>query len=81
MHLKVFMKLKKNLKTLSSGQKTPKNPKKPKKTQKTPKNTKIHWAGFLQKNTGFFQPWIKPTKPIQSYRKNYETLLNLYRTE
>ncbi len=37
MHSKVFVKLKKNPKTLSSGQK---NPKKPKKTQKTPKNPK-----------------------------------------
>ncbi len=37
MHLKVFVKLKQALKTLSSGQKNPKNPKKPKK----PKNNKI----------------------------------------
>jgi hypothetical protein len=37
MHLKVFVKLKKTLKTLSSGQN---NPKKTKKTQKTPKKTK-----------------------------------------
>ncbi len=44
MHLKVFVKLKKNLKTLSSGQK---NPKKPKKN---------HWAGFFKKKPGFFQP-------------------------
>jgi hypothetical protein len=51
MHLKVFVKLKKPLKTLSSGQK---NPKKTKKTKKKPKKT--HWAGFLKKKTGFFQP-------------------------
>ncbi len=44
MHLKVFVKLKKTLQTLSSGQKNPKkpqkiqkNPKKPQKTQKNPK--------------------------------------------
>jgi hypothetical protein len=47
MHPKVFVKLKKTLKTFSSGQKNPKKPKKPKKTQKT------HWAGFKKKN-GFF---------------------------
>jgi hypothetical protein len=35
MHLKVFLKLKKNPKTLSSGQKTPKKPKKTKKPNKT----------------------------------------------
>jgi hypothetical protein len=49
MHLKVFVKLKRTLKTLSSGQKNPKNPKKPKKT---------HRAGFFYKNPGFFQPWF-----------------------
>jgi hypothetical protein len=62
MHLKVFVKLKKNLKTLSSGQK---NPKKPKKTQKNPKNPKkpkktqktpLGWV-FLKK-PGFF-PTLK----------------------
>jgi hypothetical protein len=59
MHLKVFVKLKKNLKTLSSGQKTPKNPKKTKKTQKTQKKTKKPTGlVFLKKNPGFFQPWI-----------------------
>ncbi len=54
MHLKVFVKLKKN----------PKNPlvwaKKPKKNQKTQKNPKktkkTHWAVFFFKNPGFFQP-------------------------
>jgi hypothetical protein len=62
MHLKVFVKLKKTLKTLSSGRKTPKNPKKPKKpkkTQKNPKKTqknpkKTHWAGFFFKKTRVF---------------------------
>jgi hypothetical protein len=47
MHLKVFLKLKKNLKALSSGQIYKKN----KKPQKT------HWA-CLKKNPGFF-----PTLP------------------
>jgi hypothetical protein len=55
MHLKVFVKLKKNLKTLSSGQN---NPKKPKKNQKKQKNKKTHWAGFFFKNPGFFQPCL-----------------------
>jgi hypothetical protein len=40
MHLKVFLKLKKNPETLSSGQKNPKEPKKTKKTQKNQKKTK-----------------------------------------
>jgi hypothetical protein len=35
MHLKVFVKLEKTLKTLSFGQKTQKKPKKPKKPKKT----------------------------------------------
>jgi hypothetical protein len=39
MHLKVFLKLKKTLKPLSSGQKKTKNPN-PKKNQKTTKNSK-----------------------------------------
>ncbi len=51
MHLKVFVKLKKNLKTLSSGQKNPKKPKKTQKTQKSPK--KPTGLGFLKK-PGFF---------------------------
>jgi len=49
MHLKVFLKLKKTLKTLSSGQIYLKKPK------KKPKNPKKHWAGF-KKKSGFFQP-------------------------
>jgi hypothetical protein len=57
MHPKVFVKLKKTLKTLSSGQKNPKkpkkNPKKPKKTQKNP----LGWV-FLKK-PGFF-PTLAP---------------------
>jgi hypothetical protein len=58
MHLKVFVKLKKALITLSSGQK---NPKKTKKTQKTPKKTKknqknpLGWFFFF-KNPGFSNP-------------------------
>jgi hypothetical protein len=58
MHLKVFVKLKKTLKTLSSGQK---NPKKPKKTPKKPKKT--HWAGFFLKKTGFF-PTLTATDKV-----------------
>jgi hypothetical protein len=45
MHVKVFVKLKKTLKTLSSGQKNPK---------KNPQKT--HWAGFF-----FFKPGFFPT--------------------
>ncbi len=54
MHLKVFVKLKKTLKTPSSGQK------KTKKPQKTQKN---HWAGFFFKNPGFFQPCFADPVP------------------
>ncbi len=51
-HLKVFVKLKKALKTLSSGQKNPKKP--PKKTPKPKKKQKKPTGlGFLKK-TGFF---------------------------
>jgi hypothetical protein len=62
MHLKVFVKLKKTLKTLSSGQKTQKkqkttkNPKKNQKTQKKP----LGWV--LKKKTGFFQPCLRVVK-------------------
>jgi hypothetical protein len=50
---------KKTLITLSSGQKNPKNPKKNKKHQKTPKKPqKNHWAGFLKKKPGLFEPCI-----------------------
>jgi hypothetical protein len=68
MHLKVFVKLKKTLKTLLSGQKTQKNPKKPTKKPKNPKKTKkTHWAGFFFKNPGFF-PTLKliGTYPVSS---------------
>jgi hypothetical protein len=65
MHLKVFVKLKKPLKTLSSGQKNPKknqkNPKKPQKNQKNPKKT--HWAGFFFKKPGFF-PTLQQVQKI-----------------
>jgi hypothetical protein len=50
MHLKVFVKLKKTLKTLLSGQKNPKNPKKPKKPKKNQKNP----LGWFKKKNGFF---------------------------
>jgi hypothetical protein len=60
MHLKVFVKLKKTLKTLwaKKPKKTQKKTKKPKKTQKTQKNP-LGWV-FLKKN-GFF-----PTLPSAS---------------
>jgi hypothetical protein len=48
-HPKVFLKLKKTLKTLSPGQIYIKNPK---------KNKKTHWGGFFFLNPGFF-----PTLP------------------
>jgi hypothetical protein len=45
MHLKVFVKMKKTLKTLSSGQKKPQKTKKnPKKTQKNP----LGWVFFFK---------------------------------
>jgi len=52
MHLKVFVKLKKTLNTLSPGQKTLKNPK---------KNQKTYWAGF-KKKPGFSNPVINKGK-------------------
>jgi hypothetical protein len=55
MHPKVFVKLKKTLKTLSSGQKNPKNP--PKNPKNPPKNPKKPTGLFFKKkNPGFFQP-------------------------
>ncbi len=55
MHPKVFVKLKKNIKTPSSGQKNKK--KKPKNPTKTKKN---HWARFfIKKNRVFSNPEIK----------------------
>jgi hypothetical protein len=53
MHRKVFVKLKKTVKTLSSGQKNPKKTQKPKKTQINQKKP-LGWV--LKKKTGFFQP-------------------------
>ncbi len=53
MHLKVFLKLKKTLKTLSSGP-IYKKTQKTKKTTKKPK--KNHWAGLKKKNGFFFNP-------------------------
>jgi hypothetical protein len=75
MHLKVFVKLKKTLKTLSSGQK---NPKKTKKPQKTKKPKKTRWAGLKKKKTGFFQPWFDE-KPVIKY--NFKRILTGIRTE
>jgi hypothetical protein len=68
MHLKVFVKLKKILKTLSSGQKNPKKPKKTQKTQENPKNPKKPTGlGFLRKKTGFF-PTLDTTVTIVDIR-------------
>jgi hypothetical protein len=61
MHQKVFVKQKKNLTTLSSGQKNPKkNPKNPKNPKKPKKTKKKHWAGY--KKTGFFPTLVKGQK-------------------
>jgi hypothetical protein len=54
MLLKVFLKLKKNLKTPSSGQIYIKKKQYPKNPQKKPKNP-LGWGFFF--NPGFFQPW------------------------
>jgi hypothetical protein len=56
MHLKVFVKLKKTLKTLSSGQKTQTNPKTQKKPTKPKKPTGLV---FLKKNRVFSNPALK----------------------
>jgi hypothetical protein len=56
MHLKVFVKLKKTLKTLSSRQKNPK------KTQKKPKNPKkTTGLGFFKKTRVFSNPELRYT--------------------
>jgi hypothetical protein len=52
MHSKVFLKLRKPLKTLSSGQIY----KKPKKTQTPPQKKKNTTGLFFFINPGFFQP-------------------------
>jgi hypothetical protein len=54
MHLKVFVKLKKTLKTLCLGKKTQKNPKKPKKPKK--KTKKPTGLGFFKKTRVFSNP-------------------------
>jgi hypothetical protein len=59
MHQKVFVKLKKTLQTLSSGQKKPKKNKKKQKKLKKQKKTNKHWAGFFLK-PGFF-PTLRET--------------------
>jgi hypothetical protein len=58
MHLKVFVKLKKTLKTLCLGKKNPKNPKKTQKTQKKNKKTQKNPLGwvFLKKHRVFSNP-------------------------
>jgi hypothetical protein len=66
MHLKVFLKLKTTLKTLSSGQIYEKKPKNPKKPKKTKKNTGL---GFFKKNRGCFQPCFKGV-PYAEYLKH-----------
>ncbi len=59
MHLKVFVKLKKNLKTLSSGQKNQKKTKKPKKPKKNQKNPKKPTGlGFFLKTRVFSNPEV-----------------------
>jgi hypothetical protein len=52
MHLKVFLKLKKTLKTLSSGQIYKRNNPPPQKKQKKP-------LGWVLKKPGFFQPCLQ----------------------
>jgi hypothetical protein len=65
MHLKVFVKLKKTLKTLLSGQKNPKKTKKTQKTQKKPKKTPKNPLGWVfLKKTGFF-PTLGQTKRVE----------------
>jgi hypothetical protein len=76
MHLKVFVKLKKTLKTLLSGQKNPKDQKKNKKTQKTQnkpkKPKKNHWAGFFfLKNRVFSNPGTVATVPYCMQEKRW----------
>jgi hypothetical protein len=58
MYLKVFLKLKKTLETLSSGQ-ILKKKKKKQQQQKTKKPKKPTGLGFLEKNTGFLQPCLQ----------------------
>jgi hypothetical protein len=85
MHLQVFLKLKKPLKTLSLVGKYIKNPKNQKKT-------KNHWLGFFYiKKPGFFQPWAQAVygirfitllsalqNPAQYTRQNVLGLLTAY---
>ncbi len=74
MHPKVFVKLKKTLKSLSSGQKNPKKPqKKPKKPKKNPKNP-LGWV-FLKK-PGFFPTLLRDF--VFFYRKYCARFLRLY---
>jgi hypothetical protein len=54
MHLKVFVKLKKTLKTSLLGKKTPKNQ----------KNQKTHWAGLKKKKKPGFFPTLRRYRTI-----------------
>jgi hypothetical protein len=77
MHLKVFVKLKKPLKTLSSGQKKPKkppkNPKKPKKTKKKKKKTRKNPLGwFFLKTRVFSNPVPIRIKTSETNTKYYQ---------
>jgi hypothetical protein len=62
MHLKVFVKLKKTLKTLSSGQKNPKKP--------------TGLVFFFIKNPGFFQP-CSLYKKMPSYKVHEQLVFHV----
>ncbi len=68
MHLKVFVKLKKNLKTLSSGQKTQKNPKNPKKPKKTQICHRCRWHRWSTFSCEY----------LSEFSKKFETALMVY---
>jgi hypothetical protein len=81
MHLKVFMKLEKNLKTLSSGQKNPKKPQKTKKQKKTTglrffKNTRVFSnPDELGLNCESIQ--LRPQRPMARVLERIGVLLSL----
>jgi hypothetical protein len=78
MHLKVFMKLEKTLKPLSSWQKNPKKSKKTQKTQKNPKKPKKPTGlGFFKKTRVFSNPG---SQGIHLFR-NHQRLCRKYRTD
>jgi hypothetical protein len=81
MHLKVFLKLKKNLKTLSSGQiykktkktqKTPKKPKKQKKPKIPKKNQKNPLGWFKKKKNRVFSNPCLARRLVQVEDGGYE---------